>query len=119
MNRVSIAAAFAVALIQSTYAVRVAEEANDEDFGFSNLDFGEEEGLESKEEDIASAFYFDPEEQVIYEVLTDEELAAQKDAEALAATVADAADVAANTQKTISGDAANFSAADLVKMGLL
>ena len=118
MNRVSIAAAFAVALIESTYAIKAAEEDNLDVFGSTFLNFDDEGDLEGEEEEGSGTLYYCPKEDVIYEVLTPEELAAEEAAAACAANDAAAA-TEATTQDTISGDASTLTASELVNLGIL
>jgi len=125
MNRVSTAAAFTVALIQSTYALRMAGDDNqDEDLGFTDLKFEDDQGLVDLEdlndngEEESGAIYYDPIDEVIYEILTDEEEAERVAAEDKTKATA-ASKKADKTQETISANTAEYSAADLVRMGIL
>lgn len=79
MNRIGQASLFTIALIQAAGALKVRE--IDEDPFTSSLNFDDEEmGLEGINEDGSEALYYDPENQMIYEVtIGDEDKDEQQD----------------------------------------
>ena len=80
MIRQTLAVAIIASLAPLSKAIRAFNADLDEDI-FSGQNYGDDSqgGLEEipKDESTAEALYYDPNEQVIYEILTDEELAAE------------------------------------------
>ena len=105
--------ALVASLAPLSNAIRAYDAEMDDDV-FSAQNMASDIDLEGIAEDGSEALYYDPNEQVIYEILTDEEVAAEEEEEKAAAAAQEQ-----ETEEQISGEASNLSINDLKNMGII
>ena len=106
---------FATALIEAASATRLRLSENEDPFT-SKIDFGDDDAEDSLENsnERSEALYYDPENQVIYEVTMGDEATSSN-----VAPTNSAVKPASSVQDTISAEPGNLTADEMVALGLL